>query len=363
MLESSSIPYQFSSRIAHNAISLSIFGFLFLTVLFPQTLKAQGRETVVAKIGGQEITQSEVDETVSSQIYALEQQLFNLRNTALNNLIARKIIEREAAKEKLAVNQLKSKWMAGEVTIDQAQVNDLYQKNQAAFGLMNPEEAKEKLRLDIEAQTRLKRFREELSALREKTTVEILLEEPRLRVTKSRDLTASKGPANAKVVITEFSDFQCRYCKEVQATLRKVLEEHSSDVRLDFRNLPLEGHPFALTAARSAYCGGKQGAFWKFHDALFEAEEPTSEKVLDIVRKLGLDVTAFKSCLESSETESAIGADLKEAHRLGLDGTPSFIINGKLLLGVASLDEFNNAILRELKKLTSQDLGASTSRK
>ena len=79
MLESSSIPYQFSSRIAHNAISLSIFGFLFLTVLFPQTLKAQGRETVVAKIGGLEITQSEVDDTVSSQIYALEQQLFNLR--------------------------------------------------------------------------------------------------------------------------------------------------------------------------------------------------------------------------------------------------------------------------------------------
>jgi predicted DsbA family dithiol-disulfide isomerase len=84
---------------------------------------------------------------------------------------------------------------------------------------------------------------------------------------------------------------------------------------------------------------------------------------LDIVQKLCLDVTAFKSCLQSPETESAIGADLKEANRLGLDGTPSFIINGKLLLGVASLDEFNNAILRELRKLTSQDVGSSTSRK
>jgi protein-disulfide isomerase len=362
MFESSSIPYQFSSRIAHNAYSLLILGFLLLAVLSPLTLRAQSRETVVAKVVGQEITQAEVDDTVSSQVYALEQQLFNLRKAALNNLIARKIIAREAVKQKLAVDQLKSKWMAGEVSIDQAQVNDLYQKNLSAFGLMNPEEAKEKLRLDLEAQTRLKRFREELSALREKTAVEILLEEPQLRVTKSRDLMASKGPANAKVVITEFSDFQCPYCKEVQATLRKVLEEHSSDVRLDFRNLPLEGHPFALGAARSAYCGGKQGAFWKIHDALFESAEPSSEKVLDIVQKLGLDVTVFKSCLESSETESAIGADLKEAHRLGLDGTPSFLINGKLLLGVASFEEFNNAILRELKKLTSQELGSSTSR-
>ncbi|HEY5404402.1 MAG TPA: thioredoxin domain-containing protein [Pyrinomonadaceae bacterium] len=363
MLESSSIPYQFSSRIAPNATSLSIFGVLLLIVLFPLTLMAQRSETVVAKVGGEEITQAEVDDTVSSQIYALDQQLFNLRKAALNNLIGRKIIEREAARQKLAVDQLKSKWMAGEVTIDQAQVTDLYQKNLPAFGLMNPEEAKEKLRLDLEAQSRLKRFREELSALREKTTVEILLEEPRLRVTKSRDLRASKGPADAKVVITEFSDFQCPYCKEVQATLRKVLEAHSSDVRLDFRNLPLEGHPFALTAARSAHCGGKQGAFWKFHDALFESVEPSSEKVLGIAQKLGLNVSAFKSCLESPETESAIGADLKEAQRLGLDGTPSFIINGKLLLGVASFEEFNNAILRELKKLTAQELGSSTSRK
>ena len=167
------------------------------------------------------------------------------------------------------------------------------------------------------------------------------------------------GPANARVTLVEFSDFQCPYCRQVQSTLKEVLKQHPEDVRLEFKHLPLEGHPFALSAARSAFCGGKQGAFWKFHDELFTSPSLSTQLIAGIALKLGLNQKEFDECVSSQESQSAISRDLQEARRLGLDGTPSFIINGKPLLGAASLEEFNEAIARELTPLTTVDLNLS----
>jgi predicted DsbA family dithiol-disulfide isomerase len=317
-------------------------------------------QSIVAKVGGDPITQQQVDDSVGNQVYALERQLFALRKTALDNLISRKILEREAARQKLSIEQLKNRWMEGEVKIDIAQLEDLFQQNKAAFGLMNPDEVREKLRLDLEAQVRLKRYREALSALREKTLVDVLLEEPRIGWLHSTDVFASKGRPDARVVITEFSDFQCPYCRAVQAILDQVLKAHPDDVRLEFKNLPLEGHAFAFTAARSAFCGGKQGAFWKFHDALFNSSSLSQQRIANIPRELGLNLQDFQACMSSPDSQTAINADLMEAGRLGLEGTPSFIINGRPLPGGATVEAFNEAIARELN---SSPTRISTSQK
>jgi predicted DsbA family dithiol-disulfide isomerase len=347
MTASSSIPHtsHFAVRSRHKLLRC---GLLLFASILSLTVKAQSPKTIVARVSGQVITQEEVDDTVISQIFALQQQLFALRKTALNNLITKKLLEDEASRQKLSLEQLKSKWMSGPVTVDPAQVNELYLKNLSAFGLMSPDEAKEKLRLDLEGQVRLKRYRDELDALRRQTRIEVILEEPRLRLSRLTVRGSSKGPVDAKVVITEFSDFQCPYCRQVQSTLTRVLQQYPADVRLEFKYLPLEIHPLAFTAARAAYCAGKQGSFWRFHDALFESEELSLQKVQSISHNLNLNLQEFETCLQSAESQTAITADLQEAQRLGIDGTPSFIINGKLLRGVASFEEFNNAIVHEL---------------
>jgi predicted DsbA family dithiol-disulfide isomerase len=305
-------------------------------------------QSILAKVGGEPITEQQVDDSLGNQLYTLQRQLFALRKTALDNLISRKILEREAARQKLSIEQLKNRWMDGEVNVDPARIEDLFQQNKAAFGLMNPDEVREKLRLDLEAQVRLKRYRDALSTLREKTLVEVLLEEPRVGLQQSSDTFASKGRSDAKIVITEFSDFQCPYCRAVQATLNQVLNQHPDDVRLEFRNLPLEGHPFAFVAARSAFCGGKQGAFWKFHDALFTSASLSQQRIENIPRELGLNLQKFQACMSSPDSQTAINADLMEARRLGLEGTPSFLINGRPLLGGATVEAFNEVIAREL---------------
>ena len=323
-------------------------GLFACTFLVTDKCFSQSSNPVVARIEREDIRQQDLDESLASQIYSLEQQLFALRMAALDNLITTKTLETEAAHQQLTINELKNRWMSGPTYVDPAQVNDLYYKNRQAFALMNPDEAKEKIRLDLESQIKLKRYREKLEASRQKLQFEVFLPQPRLHIAPSlSDSAAVKGPANAKVVITEFSDFQCPYCKEAQANLNKILIRYQQQVRLEFRHLPLEIHPLAQASARAAYCAGRQNSFWAFHDALFEATELSDDKIKDFAHLLHLNEDQFGSCSASDESQRAIDRDIQEARRLGIDGTPTFLVNGRLVKG-ANLDELEKAILAEL---------------
>ena len=350
--------YKSSSTPQHNKESLlksrrvrtiSIVSLCLFTVICSAAVRGQDPQTIVARVGEQIITEQEIDQVAGGQIYSLQQQLFALRRATLTNLIAKKIVEGEASRQRLSVNELKNKWMSGPVVIDEAQVNELYLKNRSAFGVMSPDEAKEKLRMDLESQVRLKRYRDEITALRQKIRIDVLLEEPRLVVSKNGNSSAEKGPAKARVLITEFSDFQCPYCKEAQPTISRVMQGYAAQVKLEFKSLPLEIHPFALPAAKAAYCAGKQGAFWQVHDALFAAAELSQSTINQIVGDLRLNSEQFNKCLSSTESQAAVMADLAEARRLGIEGTPTFIINGKVLRGAVTFEEFSEVIEHELK--------------
>ena len=116
---------------------------IFATLL---VVRAQSEEKVVATVNGQSITQRQVDEAAISQIFSLQQQIYAIRKIALDNLIIRKLLENEAQRRKLSVDELKRQVMSGPIEIATAQVEELYQQNASAFALMSPEEAKEKLR-------------------------------------------------------------------------------------------------------------------------------------------------------------------------------------------------------------------------
>lgn len=332
---------------------LAIFLLCPLLILVSVTqVCSQESERVVATVDGAPITLREVDSTAINKIFSLQQQIFALRKAALENLILRKVLEAQAARKNLSVEDLTNQLLALPVTVSASQIEELYTENLSAFASMSPDEAKQKLRLDLETQGRLKRYREELQNLRQTMDIQSFLDEPRLPVPYPRDY-ASIGPTNALVVVTEFSDFQCPYCREVQSTLKQVMQEYGSEVRLDFRNLPLEQHPLAAIAARAAFCSGKQGRFWNYHSALFAADELTREFLDIAATRSGLNLTIFQECLSSTESRLAVVADIQEAKRLGIESTPTFLINGKLLRGAASFEQFKSIIDRELKALRS----------
>jgi protein-disulfide isomerase len=164
----------------------------------------------------------------------------------------------------------------------------------------------------------------------------------------------SKGGANAKVVIQEFSDFQCPFCKRVVDTVNQVEKSYGNKIKIVWRHMPLPFHkdaPLASEAAQEAFAQKGSAAFWKFHDKLFEAQPDIQRPKLEaIAQDLGLDMDKFKAALDSGKHKAKIEADSKAGNAAGINGTPAFVINGYFLSGAQPEAAFKKLINRALKE-------------
>jgi len=141
-----------------------------------------------------------------------------------------------------------------------------------------------------------------------------------------------KGPANAPVVIAEFSEFQCPYCAKLAPVLDEVHRAYPEQVKIVFKHYPLKNHRFAVAAAAASLAADRQGAFWAFHDRLFKHYDSLShEKIIEISRELGLDQTRFNRDMRDSETMKTLRRDLEEAHKAGVRGAPTVFVNGRMV--------------------------------
>ena len=151
----------------------------------------------------------------------------------------------------------------------------------------------------------------------------------------------SLGPKDAPVTLVEFSDFECPFCRAGASTAREILAKHPEDVRLVFKNFPIdmachEGlerqlHPLACRAAVLAHCAGESSPslFWRVHDLFFGASELSEELLSRIPSELSLDRGSLDRCLSSPETLRKVKGDIALARSLGVTGTPTFFVNGR----------------------------------
>lgn len=150
----------------------------------------------------------------------------------------------------------------------------------------------------------------------------------------------SLGPADAKVTLIEFADFECPSCRQLDLVLRELLPQHP-EVRLVFKHFPLTDiHPWAMTAAIASQCVYQQdpAAFWKFHDAVFDAQDVISpenvwDKLLDLATQQGLNADTYKSCLINPETKSQVEQTIQEGHTLKVTATPTTFVNARRVVG------------------------------
>lgn len=160
-----------------------------------------------------------------------------------------------------------------------------------------------------------------------------------------------EGPADAPIVIVEFSDFQCPYCtKWHNETYKPLLEAYPDQIKLVYRNFPLTSiHPDAYLAAEAAMCAGDQDSYWPYHEALFESKYGLSEDALKLYgEELGLDMDTFNSCLDGREYEDFVRADMNFAVELGVSSTPTFFVNGLAVVGAQPIQVFQQIIDAEL---------------
>lgn len=168
------------------------------------------------------------------------------------------------------------------------------------------------------------------------------------------------GEGKKNVTLIEYGDLECPACKSYYPIAKQIKEDYKDDITFQFRHFPLvQLHPHAFQAARAAEAAGNQNKFFEMHDLMYENQESwsSSSDVSPIfegfAQSLGLDMNKFKADVISETTASIINADLKAGQALGVNSTPSFILNGKKL-------EENPKSLEEFKKLIDEAIAASS---
>lgn len=177
---------------------------------------------------------------------------------------------------------------------------------------------------------------------------------------KKMDLkdSPSRGKADAAVTIVEYTDFQCPYCRKGFEIMRdRIMKDFAGKVRWIYKSLPLGFHPWAEPAALAAECAKLQGQdkFWKVHDAIFDKQgdidaSNAEEKFAEFAKAAGADPKPFSDCYDSKKALPAVRKDAAEAESLGINGTPAFLVNGRLIPG-ADYESIKDAVDASLKKL------------
>lgn len=158
--------------------------------------------------------------------------------------------------------------------------------------------------------------------------------------------------SKAKVVLVEYSDFQCPYCGKHDPTMQQIMEDYGDDVAWVYRHFPLSFHPNAVPAALASECASEQGKFWEFSDAMFAGQtaglsgdaDTTDAFIQKTAKSLGLDMTKFNDCVESEKYQSVIDDDYASGQAAAVSGTPATFVNGTLVSGAVPLASMKKII-------------------
>lgn len=169
------------------------------------------------------------------------------------------------------------------------------------------------------------------------------------------------GKSDAKVTIVEFSDFQCPYCRAFfEDTYGQIKKQYvdTGKVRIIYRDYPLSFHPAAKPAALAANCANEQGKFWEYHDKMFTEQGKQGTGTISFganelkawASQIGMNMSQFNSCLDSAKYAAAVDEDTKAGSAAGVTGTPSFFIDGELIVGAQPFATFKATIDKALAK-------------
>jgi protein-disulfide isomerase len=305
---------------------------------------------VVATIGGQPVSWSEVFESAAPDIVQAEEALYEARRQAVDGLIMQKLVDAEAAK----TGQTADQYVRAEVSskappVTDDEIKQFYLENQDQMQGGTLDQMKGQIGQYLEQQHASDVIRALVDRLKAENNVQVTL--PRYRLDVSAANSPRLGPATAPVQIVEFSDFQCPYCQMAAKTVHEIQEKYGDKVSIVFRNFPLPMHPQAGRAAEAAQCANDQGGFWKYHDALFADRKAwTDDDFKGYAKASGLDVKQFGKCLDGGAHKATIDADIADGKKVGMNGTPGFYVNGIVLSGARPIEDFVEVIDSELAR-------------
>jgi protein-disulfide isomerase len=189
-----------------------------------------------------------------------------------------------------------------------------------------------------------------VKSLKERSQIAMRLGPPRMPIDLGN--TPVRGDLSAPLVLVEYADYECPYCQQIQPTLDKLQAEYRGRLAFAYKDVPLPNHANAFRAAEASHCAGDQGKYWEYHDALNQSKQFALPNLKETARALKLDAAAFDKCLDSGAKAPLIRAQLNEAQAMGLQGTPSFFLNGRFFSGSMSYEQLRDLVEEELKAVS-----------
>jgi len=318
-----------------------------------QQARRPAQTDVVAMVGASAITLAEVDDKALEQTMAsgrkLSLALYDARRAAIDDIVALRLFDAAAKTAGLDRSALIEKEITSKVTpVSEADITSWYEANKSRVQGAPLDQVRTPIRSYL-TQERMQAVRAEyLERLKRATPVRIMLEPPRQHIAAADG--PARGSASAPIEIIEFSDFQCPFCQRAYPTVRQVLNTYGDRIRLVYRHYPLPNHPNARPAAEAAACAAEQGKFWQYHDRLFENQTKLSDADLkQHAAELGLNTAQFNACVDGHKPKAQVDADLRAGQEAGVDGTPAFFVNGRMVSGAQPYDVFKRVIDEELE--------------
>jgi protein-disulfide isomerase len=314
-------------------------------------------DAVVASWDGGSLTYGELREQIDSQLVQLEMEYlqgrYRAQQQAAEGMGLRAVVAAEAKalgtdEEGLIKTAVEDKVSAP----TDAEIDEFYPVVKRQLRNAPLDKVRDQVAAMLVERQKGELLQAYIGELREKYKLDISVPFPDLpRIDMSADDDPSVGPANARVTIIEFGDYECGYCGRAFATVQEVRAKYPDDVRVVYRDFPLSFHPRAVPAAVAANCAGKQDKYWEMHNSLMQNQRKLDDDGLkEQAEGLGLDMAAWQSCVDASDVQIAeIENDFSAGEAAGVSGTPAFFINGIFLSGAQPIDQFETIIERELQ--------------
>jgi protein-disulfide isomerase len=322
----------------------------------PDDTPGSSKDVVLVEINGTTITQADLEKKNPSALFNARTSFYEAERQALDGFIQETVLQMEAKKEGLTVDQLIDKHVKTTIAPDPSEesLRVYYEGVQTT----EPYEAVRGKILDAIRESRIAKAQTAyLQSLRGKYAIVLRLPPPRTTISMAN--VPIRGASNAPITLLEYADFECPYCQQIAPIISRLEVEYKGKIQFAYKDYPLGIHANAEKAAEAAHCAGAQGKYWEFHDLILSEKHPEPAALKGYARDLKLDAAAFDKCLETGGQADVVKTSQTEAKTMGLQGTPTFFVNGRYVSGNASYERLRAVIEEELSAAQAQNAGSA----
>ncbi|MEH6813725.1 MAG: thioredoxin domain-containing protein [Motiliproteus sp.] len=323
-------------------LAVSVLGSLWLSVA--------SAESPSFSYDGQEYQGDKLPPAVQQSLYDVEMKANDQRRQVIDQYIVNRYLQEKSAAEGKTVKQLQQQLLQVPKA-SEADIKAFYDSNRGRINAPY-EQVKGRVAEFIQSQQQAAKEGQLLAQIMTEKGYRLKIYEaqaPRFEV--ATEGYPFKGNPDAKVTMIEFADYQCPHCKEASHTVKNLLKQFDGQLKVVFRDYPINPSGISRRVAEAAVCAAEQDKFWPFHDLAFERQSYLKAiKPEMLAEQLALNMEKFNSCFAGNAAKDKVTASLEEGVRLGLSGTPTFFVNGLKLHVHGELEPaLINAIEQALK--------------